>query len=125
MPSISFQFDLKTYIYIALVVIFLGGGFYINSLSNDIVLLKKDIATKDATIEIKNGQITALAAAVDRQSEAIKQNALDTKASIDKLAETAPKIIEKYSTIKVKDDSCQAKLDAMNATLDLFYKGTK
>ncbi|PAF53239.1 hypothetical protein BKH42_06845 [Helicobacter sp. 13S00482-2] len=55
------------------------------------------------------------------QNDAIAKKALDTKNYTDVIAKTQEKIITKYKTIKLKDETCEAKLKGLKDAMDSYF----
>lgn len=82
--------------------------------------LEDEVAKQSAVIEMQKLQISAFVGAVDRQNAAIDGLRVDMKQGVADVAEKAKTVETRYNTVKVKDDTCQAKLEAYEDLLRVF-----
>lgn len=73
-------------------------------------------------ISEKEAQITLLSQAIESQNKAISDLELDISNYKKQKPKIVEKIVEKYKTIKVKDESCEAYLYAIYEAQQSFFK---
>ena len=103
----------KDYLMAGLAMILVAAGVWI-------MLLRAEVDKQAAHIEMQKLQISAFVGAVDRQNAAIDGLRIDMKQGVADVAEKAKTVETRYNTVKVKDDTCQAKLEAYEDLLRVF-----
>lgn len=110
----------KDWIMVGMAAMLVAAGLWIAVLKTQVSKLEDEVAKQHAVIEMQKIQISSFVSAIDRQNEAIEGLRISTKVGIDAVANKAKTIETRYSTVKVKDDSCEAKLAAYNELIGLF-----
>lgn len=112
--------NLKDWLLAGLGLVMVGMVVWCLSLRAEVQSLTTEVGKQEAVIAMQKIQISSFVSAIDRQNEAIEGLRISTKAGIDAVANKAKTIETRYSTVKVKDDSCEAKLAAYNELIGLF-----
>ena len=110
----------KDWLLAGLGLVVVGTGVWIMLLRAEVSSLTAEVSRQEAVIAMQKIQISSFVSAIDRQNEAIEGLRISTKVGIDAVANKAKTIETRYSTVKVKDDSCGAKLAAYNELIGLF-----
>ena len=110
----------KDYLMAGLAIGLVAAGVWIMLLRSEVSGLEAAVNEKAAMIEMQKLQISAFVGAVDRQNAAIEELRVDMKQGVADVAEKAKTVETRYSTVKVKDDTCQAKLQAYEDLLRVF-----
>ena len=110
----------KDWIMAGLAVMLVAAGVWGMLLRAEVGVLEAEVDKQAAHIEMQKIQISSFVSAIDRQNEAIEGLRISTKVGIDAVANKAKTAEIRYSTVKVKDDSCEAKLAAYNELIGLF-----
>jgi len=98
---------------------------YIFILKSNLALANETIVSREETIQRQKFQIDGFIISINNQNEAISKLEVKTSEAIKVISESTPKIVEKYSTIKVKDETCESKLKAINEVFSAFNGGNK
>ena len=110
----------KDWIMVGMAAMLVAAGVLVILLRAKVGTLEAEADKQAAHIEMQKLQISSFVSAIDRQNEAIERLRISTKAGIDAVANKANTVETRYSTVKVKDDSCEAKLAAYNELIGLF-----
>lgn len=110
----------KDYLMAGLAMMLVAAGMWIMLLRAEVGGLEAEVDKQAAHIEMQKLQISAFVGAVDRQNAAIDGLRVDMKQGVADVAEKAKTVETRYSTVKVKDDTCQAKLEAYEDLLRVF-----
>ena len=110
----------KDWIMAGLAVMLVAAGVWGMLLRAEVVTLEAEADKQAAHIEMQKLQISAFVGAIDRQNEAISKLHVDMQQGVAEVAEKAKTVETRYSTVKVKDDTCQAKLQAYEDLLRVF-----
>ena len=110
----------KDWIMAGLAMTLVAAGVWVMSLRAEVGTLEAEADKQAARIEMQKLQISAFVVAIDRQNEAISKLQVDMQQGVAEVAEKAKTVETRYSTVKVKDDSCEAKLAAYNELIGLF-----
>lgn len=98
---------------------------YIFILKSNLAIANETIIAREETIQRQKFQIDGFIISINNQNEAISKLEVKTSEAIATIATQTPKIIEKYSTIKVKDETCESKLKAINEVFSIFNGGNQ
>lgn len=98
---------------------------YIFILKSNLAIANETIIAREETIQRQQFQIEGFIVSINNQNEAISKLEVKTSEAIATIATQTPKIVEKYSTIKVKDETCESKLKAINEVFSTFNGGNK
>ena len=110
----------KDYLMAGLTMLLVAAGVWIMLLRAEVGGLEAEVDKQSAHIEMQKLQISAFVGAVDRQNAAIDGLRVDMKQGVADVAEKAKTVETRYNTVKVKDDTCQAKLEAYEDLLRVF-----
>ena len=110
----------KDWIMAGLAMTLVAAGVWVMSLRAEVGTLEAEADKQAARIEMQKLQISAFVVAIDRQNEAISKLQVDMQQGVAEVAEKAKTVETRYSTVKVKDGSCEAKLAAYNELIGLF-----
>ena len=110
----------KDYLMAGLAMGLVAAGLWVMMLKTQVSGLEDEVAKQSAVIEMQKLQISAFVGAVDRQNAAIDGLRVDMKQGVADVAEKAKTVETRYNTVKVKDDTCQAKLEAYEDLLRVF-----
>ena len=110
----------KDWIMVGMAAMLVAAGVWAMLLKTQVSGLEDEVAKQSAVIEMQKLQISAFVGAVDRQNEAIGKLHVDMQQGVADVAEKAKTVETRYSTVKVKDDTCQAKLQAYEDLLRVF-----
>ena len=110
----------KDYLMAGLAMGLVAAGVWIMLLRAEVGGLEAEVDKQAAHIEMQKLQISAFVGAVDRQNAAIDGLRVDMKQGVADVAEKAKTVETRYSTVKVKDETCQAKLQAYEELLRVF-----
>ncbi|PAF49611.1 hypothetical protein BKH41_02810 [Helicobacter sp. 12S02232-10] len=73
-------------------------------------------------VGIKAGlELENLKNALTSQNQVLLKKSLETKQYLEKMETMKERVITKYKTIHIKDQSCEAELEGVKNALDLFY----
>lgn len=98
---------------------------YIFILKSNLAIANEKIIAREETIKSQKFQIDGFIISINNQNDAISKLEVKTSEAIKVMSETTPKIVEKYSTIKVKDLTCESKLKAINEVFTTFNGGSQ
>ena len=87
--------------------------------------LRTEVSENSAVIAMQKLQIGSFVVAVDKQSAAFEELRVSTTEGIKEVAEKAKVVETRYSTVKVKDNTCEAKLQAYEDLLKIFGERAK
>jgi len=121
MPTLS----IDKYIYIGLGAIIFFLSLWIFSLRSDVAVLTANSEKDQSEIGRLHLQVDSFVGSVNRQNEAVDKMAINVEKAVEAFKNASPKIIEKYSSVQVKDTSCQAELDAIKQTQRIFNGDAK
>lgn len=107
------------------VLAFISISAYIFVLKKNLEVATSSIIAKEETIQRQKFQIEGFIVSINNQNEAISKLEVKTQEAISTISTMTPKIVEKYSTIKVKDETCESKLKAINEVFSTFNGGNK
>lgn len=110
----------KDWIMVGMAAMLIAAGVWIVLLRAEVGVLEAEVDKQAAHIEMQRLQISAFVGAVDRQNAAIDGLRVDMKQGVADVAEKAKTVETRYNTVKVKDDTCQAKLEAYEDLLRVF-----
>lgn len=110
----------KDWIMAGLAVMLVAAGVWVMLLRAEVGTLEAEVDKQAAHIEMQKLQIGAFVGAIDRQNEAIGKLHVDMQQGVAEVAEKAKTVETRYSTVKVKDETCQAKLQAYEDLLRVF-----
>ena len=110
----------KDWIMVGMAAMLVAAGLWVMTLKTQVSGLEDEVAKQSAVIEMQKLQISAFVGAVDRQNAAIDGLRVDMKQGVADVAEKAKTVETRYNTVKVKDDTCQAKLEAYEDLLRVF-----
>ena len=88
-------------------------------------IARTEVSEESAVIAMQKLQIGSFVVAVDKQSAAIEELRVNTTEGIKEVAEKAKVVETRYSTVKVKDNTCEAKLQAYEDLLKIFGERAK
>ena len=115
----------KDYLMAGLAMMLVAAGVWIMLLRSEVGGLEAEIDKQAAHIEMQKLQISAFVGAVDRQNAAIEGLKVSTTEGMKEVAEKAKTVEKRYSTVKVKDATCESKLQAYEDMLKVFAGRTK
>lgn len=72
-------------------------------------------------LETKKAELLAAYEQIKSQNDAIKKLEVDVETYKEKKPQIVEKVITKYQDVKVTDETCEAKLEALSAYAKLFY----
>lgn len=110
----------KDWIMVGMAAMLVAAGLCVMMLKTQVNGLEDEVTKQSAVIEMQKLQISAFVGAVDRQNAAIDGLRVDMKQGVADVAEKAKTVETRYNTVKVKDDTCQAKLEAYEDLLRVF-----
>ena len=110
----------KDWIMVGMAAMLVAAGLWVVVLKTQVGGLEAEVDKQAAHIEMQKLQISAFVVAVDRQNAAIDGLRVDMKQGVADVAEKAKTVETRYNTVKVKDDTCQAKLEAYEDLLRVF-----
>ena len=110
----------KDWIMVGMAAMLVAAGLWVMMLKTRVSGLEAEVDKQAAHIEMQKLQISAFVGAVDRQNAAIDGLRVDMKQGVADVAEKAKTVETRYNTVKVKDDTCQAKLEAYEDLLRVF-----
>lgn len=116
MPS----FNVKDYLLAGLGIMLVAMGIWTMLLRSEVAGLQSEVSRQSAVIEMQKLQISAFVTAIDKQNEAIEGLKVSTLSGIDAISNKAKTVETRYNTVKVKDDTCEAKLQAYNELIGVF-----
>ena len=116
MPSLN----VKDYLLAGLGIMLVAMGIWTMLLRSEIAGLQSEVSRQSAVIEMQKLQISAFVTAIDKQNEAIEGLKVSTLSGIDAISNKAKTVETRYNTVKVKDDTCEAKLQAYNELIGVF-----
>lgn len=105
---------------VGMATMLVAAGLWVVVLKTQVSGLEDEVAKQSAVIEMQKLQISAFVGAIDRQNNAISKLSVDMKQGVADVAEKAKTVETRYNTVKVKDDTCQAKLEAYEDLLRVF-----
>ena len=115
----------KDYLMAGLAMMLVAAGVWIMLLRAEVGGLEAEVDKQAAHIEMQKLQVSAFVGAVDRQNAAIDGLRVDMKQGVADVAEKAKTVEKRYSTVKVKDATCESKLQAYEDMLKVFAGRTK
>lgn len=83
-------------------------------------VLRTEVSEKSAVIALQTLQINAFVGSIDKQNAAIEGLKVSTTEGMKEVAEKAKTVEKRYSTVKVKDATCESKLQAYEDMLKVF-----
>ena len=110
----------KDWIMVGMAAMLVAAGLWVMMLKTQVSGLEDEVAKQSAVIEMQKLQVSAFVGAVGRQNAAIDELRVEMKQSVADVAEKAKTVETRYSTVKVKDETCQAKLQAYEELLRVF-----
>lgn len=78
-----------------------------------VVLLIIDYTTSKAELQAKKAELLLLSHTIQEQNTAIKKLEIDVETYKNKKPQIVEKIVEKYKTTEVKDETCEAYMVAI------------
>ena len=115
----------KDWIIVGMAAMLVAAGVWIMLLRAEVGGLEAEVDKQAAHIEMQKLQISAFVGAVDRQNAAIDGLRVDMKQGVADVAEKAKTVEKRYSTVTVKDATCESKLQAYEYMLKVFAGRTK
>ena len=115
----------KDYLMAGLAMMLVAAGVWIMLLRAEVGGLEAEVDKQAAHIEMQKLQISAFVGAVDRQNAAIESLQISTADGLKEVADKSKTIEKRYSTVKVKDETCEAKLEAYQDLLRIFGESAK
>ena len=88
-------------------------------------IARTEVSEKSAVIALQTLQINAFGGSIDKQNAAIEGLKVSTTEGMKEVAEKAKTVEKRYSTVKVKDATCESKLQAYEDMLKVFAGRTK
>ena len=88
-------------------------------------VLRTEVSEKSAVIALQTLQINAFVGSIDKQNAAIENLKVSTTEGMKEVAEKAKTVEKRYSTVTVKDATCESKLQAYEDMLKVFAGRTK
>ena len=82
--------------------------------------LTAEVGRQEAVIAMQKIQISSFVGAIDMQNEAISKLHVDMQQGVAEVAEKAKNVETRYNMVKVKDNTCEAKLQAYEDLLRVF-----
>lgn len=110
----------KDYLMAGLAMGLVAAGVWIMLLRAEVGGLEAEVDKQAAHIEMQKLQISAFVGAINRQNEAISKLHVDMQQGVAEVAEKAKNVETRYNTVKVKDNTCEAKLQAYEDLLRVF-----
>ena len=110
----------KDWIMVGMAAMLVAAGLWVMILKTQVSGLEDEVAKQSAVIEMQKLQISSFVGAINRQNEAISKLHVNMQQSVAEVAEKAKTVETRYSTVKVKDETCQAKLQAYEDLLRVF-----
>ena len=110
--------NLKDYIIAGMVVIILIMWTMLS-------IARTEVSEKSAVIALQTLQISAFVGSIDKQNAAIEGLKISTTEGMKEVAEKAKTVEKRYSTVTVKDATCESKLQAYEDMLKVFAGRTK
>ena len=83
-------------------------------------IARTEVSEKSAAIALQTLQINAFVGSIDKQNAAIEDLKVSTTEGMKEVAEKAKTVEKRYSTVKVKDATCESKLQAYEDMLKVF-----
>lgn len=83
-------------------------------------IARTEVSEKSAVIALQTLQINAFVGSIDKQNAAIEDLKVSTTEGMKEVAEKAKTVEKRYSTVKVKDATCESKLQAYEDMLKVF-----
>lgn len=115
----------RDWIMAGLAMMLVAAGVWVMLLRAEVGTLEAEVDKQATHIEMQKLQISAFVGAIDRQNEAIGKLHVDMQQGVADVAEKAKTVETRYNTVKVKDDTCEAKLQAYEDMLRVFAGRTK
>ena len=81
-----------------------------------------DYSQTKSNLQAKKAEIMIMSDKIKAQNDAIAGLKLDVEAYKNKKPQIIEKIVTKYQNIEVKDETCEAKLEAIHEAQKLFYQ---
>ena len=88
-------------------------------------IARTEVSEKSAVIALQTLQIGAFTSSIDKQNAAIENLKVSTTEGMKEVAEKAKTVEKRYSTVTVKDATCESKLQAYEDMLKVFAGRTK
>ena len=110
----------KDWIMVGMAAMLVAAGLWVMVLRTQVSGLEDEVAKQSAVVKMQKIQISSFVGAIDRQNEAISKLRVDMQQGVAEVAEKAKTVETRYSTVKVKDETCQAKLQAYEDLLRVF-----
>ena len=88
-------------------------------------IARTEVSEKSAVIALQTLQINAFVGSIDKQNAAIEGLKVSTTEGMKEVAEKAKTVEKRYSTVTVKDATCESKLQAYEDMLKVFAGRTK
>ncbi len=88
-------------------------------------IARTEVSEKSAVIALQTLQIDGFTKSIDKQNTAIENLRISTTDGMKEVAEKAKTVEKRYSTVKVKDATCESKLQAYEDMLKVFAGRTK
>ena len=108
------------YVAAGLAAVLLAMGGWIWVLKGEVARGELALNEQKAVVAMKELQISAFVASVDKQNAAVEAMRNNVKEATEKMAAVQSKVETKYSTVAVKDGSCEAKVAAYEQVLKIF-----
>ena len=83
-------------------------------------IARTEVSEKSAVIALQTLQINGFVGSIDKQNAAIENLKVSTTEGMKEVAEKAKTVEKRYSTVKVKDATCESKLQAYEDMLKVF-----
>lgn len=115
----------KDWIMIGMAAMLVAAGLWVMKLKTQVSGLEDEVAKQSAVIEMQKLQISAFVVAIDKQNAAIEGLKVSTTEGMKEVAEKAKTVEKRYSTVTVKDATCESKLQAYEDMLKVFAGRTK
>ena len=110
----------KDWLMVGIAAMLVAAGLWITVLRTQVSGLEDEVAKQSAVIEMQKIQLSSFVSAIDKQNEAVESLRISTQTGIATVAEKAKTVETRYSTVKVKDNTCEAKLQAYEDLLRVF-----
>ena len=110
----------KDWLMVGIAAMLVAAGLWITVLRTQVSGLEDEVAKQSAVIEMQKIQLSSFVSAIDRQNEAISKLRVDMQQGVAEVAEKAKNVETRYNTVKVKDSTCEAKLQAYEDLLRVF-----
>ena len=88
-------------------------------------IARTEVSEKSAVIALQTLQISTFVGSIDKQNAAIEGLKVSTTEGMKEVAEKAKTVEKRYSTVTVKDATCESKLQAYEDMLKVFAGRTK